>query len=94
MVKNLLCSAEDMGLIPGHRTKMPRAAGQPSPWGATTEPTQHSQELEHRNKDPKVHLRLTQPGAGAPQQGSQGAQAPCMYLLMESSQTLYKAGRG
>lgn len=31
VVRNLLCSAEDRGLIPGHETKMPHAAGQLSP---------------------------------------------------------------
>ena len=39
VVKNLLCDARDMLLIPGRGTKIPRAAEQLNPRGATTEPT-------------------------------------------------------
>ena len=37
MVKNLLASAEDMGLIPGLGTKIPNATGQLSLWATTAE---------------------------------------------------------
>ena len=36
MVKNLLCSAGDVGLIPGQGTKIPHAEGQLSPHTAAT----------------------------------------------------------
>ena len=39
MVKNPLCKAGDVGLIPGWGTKMPNAAKQPSLQAATTEST-------------------------------------------------------
>jgi len=38
-------SAGDVGLIPGQRTDIPRAAGLLSPWAVTREPL-------HPNKDP------------------------------------------
>ena len=38
MVKNSPCNARDAGLIPGRGTKIPHAAGQPSPCATTREP--------------------------------------------------------
>ena len=35
VVKNLPCNAGDVGSIPGQGTKIPRAAGQLSPWATT-----------------------------------------------------------
>ena len=40
VVKNLPSDAEAMGLIPGHRTKIPRALGQLSLHTTATEPVQ------------------------------------------------------
>ena len=45
VVKNLPSNAGDAGLIPGWRTKIPHASGQPSPYATTAE-------LECHNKDP------------------------------------------
>ena len=42
MVKNLPCNARDMGSIPGQRTKIPHAVGQPSPCATSSEATGHS----------------------------------------------------
>ena len=42
MVKNLPCSAGNMGLIPGWGTETPRAAEQLSSWTTTTEPTHYN----------------------------------------------------
>ena len=39
VVKNRPCSAGDVSLIPGPGTKIPNAAGQLSPCGATQDPT-------------------------------------------------------
>ena len=40
--KNLPSNAGDAGSIPGRGTKIPHAAGQLSPWGATTESMRHN----------------------------------------------------
>ena len=37
VVKNLPCNAEDMGLVPGRRTKVPHATKKLSPGTATTQ---------------------------------------------------------
>ena len=50
MVKNSLCRARDMCLIPGQGTKIPHAAGQLSQ-GATTEPAR----LEPRLRNKRSH---------------------------------------
>ena len=42
VVKNPPSNAGDAGSIPGQGTKIPHAAGQPSPRATTTEPTRHN----------------------------------------------------
>ena len=43
VVKNPPCNAEDEGLIPGRRTKMPHASGQLSPCVPTTTPYHYNE---------------------------------------------------
>ena len=43
VVKNPPSNAGDVGSISGRGTKIPHAAGQLSPRGATTEPTRHNE---------------------------------------------------
>ena len=55
MVKNLPSNAGDSGLIPGHGTKIPHAAGQLSPHTTTAEPAPELESPRATPKDPTCH---------------------------------------
>ena len=63
VVKNPLCSAGDMGLIPGQRTTIPQAMEQWSPSTTTRKPMCHKQKM--------LHDTTKTPHAATKTQGSQ-----------------------
>ena len=58
VVKNLPSNAGDMGLIPGQRTKIPRAVEHLSSCAATKDPTRHNQDPTQPNKKINVFFFL------------------------------------